>query len=129
MSPNEEQLRRALRSGEGEPLDAAAMITHARTVRHTRRVRLTSVAATVFAVAAVGIGSAVAFGTHHASTPAADPGSSTHPTDGSTLRVTATAANPSPTAQVNCPVTVPHLMLPGGGGSGQFGANGPLFDG
>lgn len=131
MSPDEPQLRHALRDGEGEPVDAAALIAHARTVRRARRVRLASVATAVVAVAAVGIGSAFVFG-NRASTPAAEHSQSggPRPTGAPMPHPTATGATPHATpnsaTQASCPTAVPHL-LPGGGG--RSGTGGPLFDG
>jgi hypothetical protein len=56
MSPSESQLRAALHHGEGEPVDAGAVIARARAARHDRRVRMASVAAAVAIVGAVGTG-------------------------------------------------------------------------
>ena len=44
MSPNEFDLRAALRAGEGETLDPDSVLSAARAARHDRRVRIASVA-------------------------------------------------------------------------------------
>ena len=58
MGPNEAQLRAALHEGEGESLDAAALISHAVQVRRERRRRVTSIVGAVVVVAVVGLGTA-----------------------------------------------------------------------
>lgn len=58
MSPNEAQLRAALRSGEGPALDVDRVIAHAAQAardRRTRRLRVASVTAVVAAVSGLGI--------------------------------------------------------------------------
>lgn len=130
MSPSESELRSFLHDGEGEPIDPNAVIAHARAARHNRRVRLASVAAAVVAVGAVSVGTVVLTG-GSSSAPSADrnrlPGadSLTTPTAGQA----APGRAATPTGPPPCPVVPLHLMVPGGGGTGQFGGGGPLFDG
>lgn len=142
MSPSESQLRAALRAGEGQPVDAELVIAHARTVRHNRRVRVGSIAAAVIAVAGIGTGIAALNG---------DGTSSPHDTAGGAIAGdkaaapeatgprgapgtagTAGAAGGShggDNGAASCPDEPIRLMLPGGGGTGQFGGSGPLFAG
>ncbi len=63
MSPNEFQLRAALRDGEGEHLDPDTVVARARAVtraRRDRRVRYLSVAAVVAVVGGIGTVAGVA---------------------------------------------------------------------
>ncbi len=62
MSPSEKDLRSALRAGEGEAFapDADTIMQAARGARHTRRVRIAAVTATVVVVGGLGIGLGVA---------------------------------------------------------------------
>lgn len=107
MSPSESELRGALRIGEGEGVDPDAVISRARGTRHARRLRVGSIAAAVVVVGGVAAGVVTLRGGNAPShVPSPRPGA-------------AVAAQ--------CPARPPHLMLPGGGGTGQFGADGPLF--
>lgn len=131
MSPSESELRSFLHGGEGDPINPDAVIAHARAVRHDRRVRLLSVAAAVVAVGAVGTG-AVVLGAGNSSTSSAGKNAMTSPAVTSPrgdipmpLRSHADSRSAGPT----CPTIPLRLMLPGGGGTGQFGGDGPLFDG
>lgn len=148
MSPNEAQLRAALQEGEGDSLDAGALIAHAVGVRQQRRRRVYLAAGTAVAVAAVGVGIAALTNTsgHDNSTAG---GSVTAPANGAQAQPPRPAANPShgaaagptatrdfrrmkaagqgQTAPAGCPQTASRSLLPGGGGSGQFGASQPLF--
>ncbi|MGH8960226.1 MAG: hypothetical protein ACRDWT_03330 [Jatrophihabitantaceae bacterium] len=133
MSPSESELRSFLRDGEGEPIDPGAVIAHARAARHNRRVRLVSVAAAVVVVGAVSAGTAVLAG-GNSGTPSANrhshPGAAALATPTTTRPAPGHATSPAnPTGHAPCPVVPLHLMLPGGGGTGQFGADGPLYDG
>jgi hypothetical protein len=147
MSPSESELRAFLRGGEGETPDADALIAHARAVRHNRRVRLASVAGAVIVVGAVSAG-AVALGQDdgHPTAGSPPPATAQHqPTNGDTheapsrpapshIASTAVPSHVGPSTgrtgpNATCPAIPPHLMLPGGGGTGQFGGDGPLFDG
>ena len=136
MSPSESELRSFLRTGEGDRVDPDALIAHARGVRHNRRVRLASVAAAVIAVGTVGAG-AVALGAGNSGSPSADRnalGKSATPSEiGAPTRPAAPAPAPSGFSERSdagvCPSLPLRLMLPGGGGTGQFGGDQPLFDG
>jgi hypothetical protein len=114
MSPTESELRAALRSGEGGGLDPDAVISRARGVRHARRVRFGSIAAAVVIVGGVAAG-----------VTALQSGGSQHPA--AQHGATSGANQNQGTAAAQCPAQPPHLMMPGGGGTGQFGAAGPLF--
>ncbi|MEO8889185.1 MAG: hypothetical protein ABI301_07360 [Jatrophihabitantaceae bacterium] len=140
MSPSESELRSFLRDGEGEPIDPDVLIAHARGVRHNRRVRLASVAAAVVAVGAIGAGTlALSGGNGGGPSAGANGAAGTNSTGGGTLTQTRAPASPlatSPlvngpvaTGTITCPSIPLRLMLPGGGGTGQLGGDGPLFDG
>jgi hypothetical protein len=145
MSPSEGQLRAALHEGEGDAPDPGALIEHAVGVRRERRRRVYLAAGAAVVVAAIGVGVGVLSGN-----------GPTHTSDsaggGQTQRATArpsaagapNGANPrvhgassaaagrmsvaEQGAPANgCPPTAARYLLPGGGGSGQFGASEPLF--
>jgi hypothetical protein len=135
MSPSESQLRAALRAGEGQPVNPDLVIAHARAVRHNRRMRVGSIAAAVIAVGGIGTGiAALSTGTNGSGDSAAGSsvsgdlqGKAAAP-EGTAPRAapeTAGGANGADTA--SCPATPIRLMVPGGGGTGQFGGSGPLF--
>ena len=64
MSPNEAQLRAALRHGEGDAPDIAALMSHAMRARHDRQRRRTSIltGTAVVAVIAAGTGLLISLG-------------------------------------------------------------------
>ncbi len=140
MSPNEFQLRAALRDGEGDRVDPDLVIAQARGMqqaRHDRRVRYGSVAAVVAVVGGIGVigGITLQDGGHAKSGSAAGAkrpasihnGAKSVPTE---LPDESIAPGPKRDARaVRCPSTAPSLALPGGGGSGQFGAHESLFSG
>jgi hypothetical protein len=141
MSPNEFQLRSALRDGEGEPVNPDTVIARARGLqqaRHDRRVRYGSVAAVVAIVGGIGVVGGVVLGgsgeTSSASKgggPSLDRGAN-RGAGGAVVSKPHAASVSEPTsaaAVIPCPDSAPELMLPGGGGTGQFGADGPLFSG
>ena len=107
MSPSESELRAALRAGDGEGVDADAVITRARGARHARRMRLGSIAAAVIAVGGIAAGVVTLRG------------------GGGAAHVPSTP--PGAAVAAACPAQPPRYLLPGGGGTGQFGAAGPLF--
>jgi hypothetical protein len=138
MSPNEFQLRAALRDGEGEHLDPDTVISRARAatqLRRDRRVRYFSVAAVVAVVGGIGTAAGITLSGDgsggHTSSEAAKPMSVTGtaspgPASGGADRPIA----PGPTAAaaaVPCPATAPALKPPGGGASTQVDADGSLF--
>jgi hypothetical protein len=136
MSPSESELRSFLHGGEGDPIDPDALIAHARGVRHNRRVRLASVAAAVIAVGAVGTGTLVLSGGNSATSSAdrqanVPPNLQSQATDAPGLtHPVLPKTNTSPgSGEEACPAIPLRLMLPGGGGTGQFGGDAPLFDG
>lgn len=141
MSPDEFDLRNALREGEGAGVDPDVVIARAVAYRHARRARLGSIAAGIVAVAAIGVGGATLLGRdngHQASEAArtasrAGAGSAgSADSAGSAGGYAGPSAKAGPRAQadaVTCPAAPPRLMLPGGGGSGQFGSAGSLFSG
>jgi hypothetical protein len=137
VSPNEAQLRAALHHGEGEGLDAGSLISHAVGVRRERRRRMTAIAGGVTVVAVVGLG-ATALGTlghgtkgGGGSSSAANGDSRMQPGGGAAGGAARSSAGGSgmhtDAAGLHCPATPDTFYLPGGGGSGQFGATDPLF--
>ncbi|MFN2519150.1 MAG: hypothetical protein ABR604_08935 [Jatrophihabitantaceae bacterium] len=138
MSPSEFQLRSALRDGEGEHVDPDTVIARARGMqqeRHDRRIRYASMAAAVTVIGGIGVVAGVAL----RGGGKANSGSAAGNEDSAVVRNGAAAPAKGATAAaapgamadaraVPCPTTAPHLALPGGG-SGQFGAHGPLFSG
>jgi hypothetical protein len=132
MSPNESQLRAALRDGEGRSLDVDAVVAGAVRVRRARRQRITSVAGAVVIVAGVATGGALLFG--HGSGGGAAGSAATYglsrsaqPAGGHATRYAQEPAASAAAARIPCPASQPRLMPPGGGGSGLFGGNGALF--
>lgn len=145
MSPSEGQLRAALHEGEGDTVDAGALIEHASWVRRERRRRVYMAAGAAAAVAVIGVGVASFVGGGGHRTESAE--GATAQQQGSTAGAGAPLASraaggrhdaaipggqPRPDvmhrrAPGECPATAPRYVLPGGGGSGQFGASGPLF--
>lgn len=148
MSPNEFQLRAALQDGEGELPSADLAIARALRVRIERRRRITSVASAAAVVAVVAVGGTLLLrsgsgresggtaGGAAASFPAfqATHGGNPQPetVGGAPVRSADNAqADGSDTQKafgLACPAQFPRLMLPGGGGTNQFGADRPLFD-
>ncbi|MEP6598940.1 MAG: hypothetical protein ABJB98_05765 [Actinomycetota bacterium] len=144
MSPNERQLRAALHAGEGEPLDADAVLGRARTARRQRRSTLGAVAGAVAAVLAVGVGAGLvaANGNDDLVTDAGPatssrPYATSGPPDLSKRAETAPSFTgkslPGPippvvigtgVAPATCPAQAPRLATPS-----DAGANGPLFPG
>ncbi|MCU1658462.1 MAG: hypothetical protein JWO57_3118 [Pseudonocardiales bacterium] len=145
MSPNEFQLRAALRDGEGYRLDPDTVLARARaaqSARRERRVRYGSIAAIVAVVAGIGVAGGIALGggDKHTSNSSAGSAASERSAAGSSgygassgkAAATSAPVAPGPLAKaaaVPCPSTLPHLSTPGGGGTGQFGATGPLLSG
>jgi hypothetical protein len=142
MSPNEFQLRAALRDGEGEHLDPDTVIARARAVtraRRDRRVRYLSVAAVVAVVGGIGTVAGVALsGGDHNDMNSSSGAAKRMSTAGGGSAGAGQAASPKPAiaagpmadaAAVPCPATAPALKLPGGGANDRFGAGGSLFSG
>jgi hypothetical protein len=156
MSPSESQLRAALQDGEGDAPDASLLISHALRVRRDRRRRVTSIAGGVAVVAVIGVGltalfssgtgggngggggsadSALGGAAAPAKVPADQAAGAASSAAGSSsggssaakpgaFRATATGGLVD---ALKCPATPARYMLPGGGGSGQFGSGDPLF--
>ena len=137
MSPSEFQLRAALHDGEGDGVDAGAVIARARAIRHTQRVRVASVAAAVVLLGGVGTGAGLLAGhSGHptrtsagsaAKAPALNPVSST---EAAPYEAAGGGNIGGPQASVpgpQCPATLPLLAAPGGGGTGQFGGTDQLL--
>ena len=141
MSPNEFQLRAALRDGEGDSIDPDTVIMRARAMnqaRHDRRIRYLSVAAVVAVVGGIGTVAGVALtggdnGGSHSTADSARKAANSEAGGAATAPSAAgkpIAGGPmARAAAIPCPATAPTLQLPGGGGSGQFGSNGSLFSG
>src|SRR5439155_8122953 len=132
MSPSESDLRAALHDGEGGNLDVDQLILGARAHAAQRRMRLLSTAAVVAVVASAGVGGAALL--RSGSSPESDAGEKAANRSHSAYDATAgnKRADAVPGAQgaasgVPCPSSPPNYLLPGGGGTTQFGAPGPLF--
>lgn len=125
MSPNEFQLRSALRDGEGDYVNPDTVIARARAMtraRHDRRVRYASVAAAVAVVGGIGVAAGVALHTNGNTT--ASRADRARSADGAKQPV---AAGPLRDAQtLACPATVPQLNSAGGS---ALDAGGSLFSG
>jgi hypothetical protein len=136
VSPSESDLRAALRAGEGDGLDPDSVLTAARAARHQRRVRIASAAGAVVLVGAVAGGVGIA----NLRSPG-QPTAANHPTGATStaasgsqnlLGGSSSAADvPGPVgaalATLTCPATPTRYLLPGGGGTGQFGGTSALF--
>ncbi len=140
MSPNEFQLRAALRDGEGDNIDPNTVIMRAQAMtqaRRDRRVRYLSVAAVVAVVGGIGTAAGITL---------SGGGNSNHNSSGgagkamSAERSAAARPNaagsgkpaPGPLAVVSavpCPAKAPALRTPGGGANSTLGAAGSLFSG
>jgi hypothetical protein len=148
MSPSESDLRAALRQGEeaGFQVNADAIMQEGQAVR-ARRVRIMSGAAAAVLVAAGAVGLAVARGDGGGTSPVAGAANAsaraaksarhgaprTAPAAAPNASQVGSNAGPVPDslpalgAATPCPASAPHLLAPGGGSPGQFGADQPLF--
>jgi hypothetical protein len=125
MSPSEDQLRAALRDGEGGSLDVDTVIQRARAhgaARREHRVRLASAAAIAAVVAGVGVtaGIVLSSGNHTRSSNAA--GSANLPKADSTQAYAAGQGQAS--GALACPTTLPALATPRSG-TGRLFASPP----
>jgi len=141
MSPSESQLRAALRAGEGQPVNPELVIAHARAVRHNRRMRVGSIAAAVIAVGGIGTGIAAlntgpngsdgssntAGGAIAGDKAAAPEATAPRAAPGTAGAAGGSRGGNNGTDAASCPDKPIRLMIPGGGGTGQFGGSGPLF--
>ncbi len=153
MSPNEAQLRAALRHGEGDSPDAGALISHAMRVRRDRQRKRTSIltGTGVVAVIATGVGLLISLGSgsegagssggnaaapalrSQPSAPAAAGGASTNTRGRAGSAETAPrtfgadAKAPARAVRLVCPSEPARYAVPGGGGIGAFGSGEKLF--
>jgi hypothetical protein len=150
VSPSEAHLRAALHHGEGDPLDAGALISHAVRVRRARQRRRTSIltGTTVVAVVAAGVGLLVSLGGGSESAggsgsppagagaalqgtarvPAVAPSAAKSDGAGSAAsRYAGAEAAPTRALRLVCPPAPARYMLPGGGGIGAYGSTEKLF--
>lgn len=145
MSPSEDDLRAALRRGEGDAPDAGRIVARAAAVQSRRRAQLRSGALGVVLVAAVGAGGGAllargggdsgtagssgekAAGSAGNAGSGSSSGASSAAAAGSSARGAASRGAASAALPATCPSSAPHYLLPGGGSPGQFGAGGPLF--
>ncbi|MCW2496169.1 hypothetical protein [Jatrophihabitans sp.] len=150
MSPSEFQLRAALRDGEGDGVDPDRIISSALRLqlrRHDRRVRVLAVAAVIVVISGGAVGIAALNGSTRESGGAASAQSRTAAAGAAAGGADSGGAIPkasspssesvgasggavvpsSPLPGVTCPKTPVSYELPGGGGTNQFGADGPLF--
>jgi hypothetical protein len=141
MSPTEFDLRAALRDGEGDEPNADQLILHGRARVAQRRTRILSAAAVVAVV--TGLGGGIALLAHGSGGESAGNAGGTAGGADSAFGAAAGASAPaaaapqaasslaerglSGTLQIPCPAALPQYLLPGGGGTGQFGADSPLF--
>jgi hypothetical protein len=139
MSPNEFQLRAALRDGEGDSIDPDTVIVRARAMtqaRRDRRVRYLSVAAVVAVVGGIGTAAGITLsGSGNGTENSSGAGGAMPAQRSAAARPNAPGgANTAPgplavTSAVRCPATAPTLRTPAGSPNDQFGAAGPLFSG
>jgi hypothetical protein len=150
MSPSENQLRAALSDGEGPKPDADAIIGKALVVkyeRHRRRVRVAGVLGVAAVVGGVGVGLAATQGSdrsnagsdyrapaHPAAAGQASNGGAEYgsaelaPQNNTTVQGGAGGAGGvTATGTSTCPSKPVRYMLPGGGGTDQFGGRTSLF--
>jgi hypothetical protein len=155
MSPNESQLRAALRDGEGDTVDVDAVVLGAARLRRARRQRLTSAVGAVVVVAGIATGGAALLsrGDNGASSSSAaldrrsesadslmargsEPtasragaASASHAAGGTIRSGSSAEAKDATSAasSVVCPAQPPRIMLPGGGGTAQFGGAEPIY--
>lgn len=144
MSPNEFQLRSALRDGEGDRVDPDVVIARVRDLtqaRRDRRVRYGSVAAIVAVVGGIGVVGGITLhgGGQHKAASAAHSSTGKYNAPGQGAAADSAASQPqrsiapgplADAAALSCPTAVPHLQTPGGGATnGQFGSGRSLFSG
>jgi hypothetical protein len=142
MSLTEDQLRAALRDGEGGNVDADVLIASALRVRHERRHRINiGLAVAAAAVLIGGLGSVLVRSSHDEGGSSAGGAAAGSAASRPLHRSAAGGAGglvPRPAASAPsalgadrasraCPRTPVHLSLPGGGGTGEFGSTGRLF--
>lgn len=151
MSPSESQLRAALKQGEGDSgLDPDAIIGKAvafRRQRQQRRVRVAGVLGVVAIVGGIGIGLAATSGGNNntalpassqratasdelrnmPAAPSAPKGSAGSLTGSDYGGAVAGGGGMAPSTS-GCPAKPVRYLVPGGGGTGQFGSRSPLFE-
>jgi hypothetical protein len=152
MSPSEDQLRAALRAGEGPAPSADAIIGHALGVkaeRRQQRVRALGMVAAVAAVAGLGAGIATSSHSHNSNASgSAKSAAGSAPLRGADIPAAGIngqnqqqqqqyaagngaggAGTGGTGAGPQCPAKPVQYALPGGGGTNQFGASDSLFSG
>ena len=137
MSPSESELRAALHEGEGGAPDADLVIARALRVRYQRRRLITSVASAAAVVAVVAVGGTLLARTGTDESAGSGNGGGAALQDGNSGPArganSPVPAAPDPAKQsaaasdIACAAQFPRLVLPGGGGTSQFGADEPLF--
>jgi hypothetical protein len=125
MSPSEFDLRAALREGEGDRLDPDSVLAAARATRRERRVRIASVAGAVIVVGGIGAGVGIANLQSSGSPTAGGTSPSGSQSAASTFSGGSSVA--ATLSTLVCPTTPERVLLPGGGGTGQFGGDSSLF--
>lgn len=123
MSPNEEQLRAALRQGEGDRPNADRIIASVRATRRTRRRTAWAIAGSVAAVIAIG-GGITALSLHSGRTtsrPSAASGAQAAAASSGSAKYGAAA--PAPTVPP-CPVAPPEAARPSGASPDRLLPNG-----
>jgi hypothetical protein len=131
MSPTEFDLRAALHDGDGDDnLNVDQLILGARAHAAQRRVRLLSTATIVLLVAGAGVGGTLVVRNDGGTNSTA--GGAMVERHGANSDTGGKAGAPAPGAlapsgSADCPPSLPHYALPGGGSPGQFGADGRLF--
>ena len=118
MSPNEEQLRAALRQGEGDRPDADLIIASAHAARRSRRRVAWAIAGSVAVVIAVGGGiTALSLPSGKSSTSSSAAAGRSQPSPTSAAGLAAPAASPraeapNATTALACPGTPPTVAMP-----------------
>jgi hypothetical protein len=143
VSPTEDDLRSALRRGEGDLPDAGRVMARGAAQRDRRRSQVRAAVGGFVVVAAVAGGGSLLVSGLNGGSHSGDAGSAAGKQTTATRRPAAGASAPQassagsaraaggsvPGPSRACPPTLPRMMLPGGGSPGQFGSGGPLFAG
>jgi hypothetical protein len=136
MSPTEFDLRAALHDGDDDAnLNVDRLILDARARAAQRRGRLMSGAAIAVVVATAGVGGTLLVrngNTADSSKAAGGAAAASHGANldknaGSAALAPGSGARAAMSEAIDCPTSLPHYLLPGGGSPGQFGADQPLF--
>jgi hypothetical protein len=129
VSPTEFQLRAALHEGEGQPLQAGAIIARAEAIQDRRRKRVTSLAAAAVVVGAVSAGGALLANTGSSERNASSAGSADsgahRAASGPEARTPSLSVPIAPPNGLACPALPPD---PGSPAAGSSARRAPLFD-